>query len=81
MLTKDTRSITGTGNKFSIYYVVREGKTPHKIVARPTKQQRPHGLPPATVYRTADGETVTARYVKTWDELTEEQRRACKATL
>ena len=61
----------------TLWYAKSKSDTPYRISVYQTTQQRPHGLPPITVYRSRDnGHTYSARACHTWDELTMSQKEA-----
>lgn len=61
----------------TLWYAKRKSDTPYRISVYPTTQQRPHGLPPITVYRSRDcGHTYPAHACHTWDDLTVSQKEA-----
>lgn len=61
----------------NLWYAKSNGDTPYRISVYAMEQQRPHGLPPITVYRSRDnGHTYSPRAVHSWDELTVSQKEA-----
>lgn len=61
----------------TLWHVKSKSDTPYRVSVYPTTQQRPHGLPPITVYRSRDNSfTYPARACHTWDELTALQKEA-----
>ena len=61
----------------TMWYAKNKSDTPYRISVFPTTQQRPHGLPPITVYRSRNsGMTYASRACHTWDELTVSQKEA-----
>lgn len=61
----------------TLWYAKSKRDTPCRISVYPTTQQRPHGLPPITVYRSRYyGYTYPVRACHTWDDLTVSQKVA-----
>lgn len=60
--------------KLLVRWCVR-GMIPYRVQVYETAQQRPNGLPPIKVYKDRGGHTTySARYIKTWAELTVKQK-------
>lgn len=61
----------------TMWYAKSKSDTPYRVSVYQTTQQRPHGLPPITIYRSRNsGMTYAARACHTWDELTTAQKEA-----
>lgn len=61
----------------TLWYAKSKSDTPYRISVYPVTQQRPHGLPPITIYRSPiTAHNYPARACHTWDDLTVSQKEA-----
>lgn len=47
----------------------------NRVKVRSVTQQRPHGLPPLTVYRDERGQTYKASQIKAWSDLSKSEKK------